>query len=291
MLGWTTIEAKVEDVDDEEAAERVVIENAQRKDLNAVEQALAFQRLANPPFNLGQEKIAEKTGKDQTTISRYLAIARLHRGDPKVYDLIIKLGYNQLLQLIRLVNPQDQFELAQKAVKNDLSVSRLRALVDAKLGKPSPADPRPRTPEEPEPDPLEEVWQKAQAEISGDWEMTYEDHLWVLTIAGPEKGYRYKLKEILQGLADAIGDVEAERLELKSLESKLNAGYEVLQSNSPEVQEALEAAKAQMAPEDYQRILQMREQMQGLKQRETNPSDAEQIQTARELAAKRGKIG
>ncbi len=68
-----TVPAIVKQVSNEQAAEMTLIENLMREDLNPVEQAWAFEKLANE-FGLTQEQIAARTGKDRASIANYMRI-------------------------------------------------------------------------------------------------------------------------------------------------------------------------------------------------------------------------
>jgi ParB family chromosome partitioning protein len=86
LLGWTEIEAKVYPaLRDQEAALKGVIENVQREDLSAIEQAQAYERLTEPPFSLTQDQASQMTGNDQGLISKYLSVAKVGGGDPANY--------------------------------------------------------------------------------------------------------------------------------------------------------------------------------------------------------------
>src|SRR5208282_1877496 len=70
------VPAVVRDVRDEMALEMTLVENLQREDLNPIEQARAFQRLTDE-FNLTQEEVADRTGKDRATIANSVRLLRL----------------------------------------------------------------------------------------------------------------------------------------------------------------------------------------------------------------------
>ena len=75
-----SVPAIVRNVPDERAVEMTLIENLQREDLNPLEEAMAFDRLSHD-FGMTQEQIAERTGKNRSTISNSLRLLRL---DPQV---------------------------------------------------------------------------------------------------------------------------------------------------------------------------------------------------------------
>src|ERR1043166_8859504 len=63
ILGWPTIDARVIDISDEDAAVKGLIENLQRADLSAIEEAHGYKQLVEAPYNLTQEAIAQRVGK------------------------------------------------------------------------------------------------------------------------------------------------------------------------------------------------------------------------------------
>ena len=74
--GKQTVPAMVRQVSDQQALELTIIENLQREDLGPIEQAQAFDRLSRE-FNVTQEQMAQRTGKDRTTIANYIRLLKL----------------------------------------------------------------------------------------------------------------------------------------------------------------------------------------------------------------------
>src|SRR5260370_17078512 len=74
--GKQTVPAIVRQVSDQQALELTIIENLQREDLGPMEQAQAFDRLSRE-FNVTQEQMAQRTGKDRTTIANYMRLLKL----------------------------------------------------------------------------------------------------------------------------------------------------------------------------------------------------------------------
>ncbi len=73
--GKTTIPAILRQVSDEQAMEITIVENLQRADLNAMEQARAFERLSRE-FHMTQEQMAQRTGKDRATVANFLRLPK-----------------------------------------------------------------------------------------------------------------------------------------------------------------------------------------------------------------------
>ena len=76
QAGKATVPAILRQVSDEQAMEITIVENLQRADLNPMEQARAFERLARE-FHMTQEQMAQRTGKDRATVSNFLRLLKL----------------------------------------------------------------------------------------------------------------------------------------------------------------------------------------------------------------------
>jgi ParB family chromosome partitioning protein len=115
-----------------ESAERqllelALVENLQREDLNPVDEALAYQRLADD-FGLTQEQIAAAVGKDRTSVANYLRLLRLPeevRGD--LVSGALSMGHARAL--LALPDPPSQRQAARDVVSKSLSVRDTEALV------------------------------------------------------------------------------------------------------------------------------------------------------------------
>ena len=129
--GRATVPAIVRQVSNQQAMELTIIENLQREDLNPMEQAQAFDRLGRE-FGLTQEQIAQKTGKDRSSIANYLRLLRL---PPEVQALIGKaeLSFGHAKALLALEAPESVIRLANKIVAEALSVRAAEALVQQML--------------------------------------------------------------------------------------------------------------------------------------------------------------
>ena len=121
--------------------EMTIIENLQREDLNPMDQAAAFERLARE-FGLTQEQIAQKTGKDRTSISNFLRLLRL---PPEVQALVQSgdLSFGHAKALMALDSPQAIVSLAQQVVKDGLSVRQTVEVIEELL---RPAEPKAEKP-------------------------------------------------------------------------------------------------------------------------------------------------
>ncbi|WP_420585540.1 ParB/RepB/Spo0J family partition protein [Ruegeria sp.] len=129
----------VREFDDTEVLEVAIIENIQRADLNAVEEAAGYKQLMDR-FGHTQEKLAEALGKSRSHIANLLRLLSLPLD---VQTLVIegKLSAGHARALITAENPS---ELAKIVVKDGLSVRATEALVKKQQGDPVKAAPRSR---------------------------------------------------------------------------------------------------------------------------------------------------
>ncbi len=133
IAGLNKIPAIIKDVSPSEAVEIALIENIQREDLDAVETANAFDRLIKE-FNLTQEELSQRVGKDRATISNYLRILRLpEEVQTHLRGGSLTLGHAKAILSIEDI--QKQKELSQIVIKKSLSVRQTEELV-RRLAKP-----------------------------------------------------------------------------------------------------------------------------------------------------------
>lgn len=105
---------------DRDLLEAALVENLQREDLNAVEAAEAYARLREE-FSLTQEKIAERVGKDRTTVANTLRILKLSSSvRDKIRSGALSAGHARAL--VALASTDDQELLAEEIVRRALSV-------------------------------------------------------------------------------------------------------------------------------------------------------------------------
>lgn len=123
----TTIPAYIRTVADEQIMEMALIENIQREDLDAIEIALAYQRLIDE-YHLTQERMSERVGKKRATIANYLRLLRL----PAEIQLGIKehkIEMGHARALLGLDDAAQQIALYKRVVAEDLSVRKIEELV------------------------------------------------------------------------------------------------------------------------------------------------------------------
>src|SRR5277367_2269049 len=125
--GKATIPAMVRAVSDEQAMEITIIENLQRADLNPMEQARAFERLSRD-FKMTQDQVAQRTGKNRTSIANFLRLLRLP-GDIQAKVEAGELSFGHARALLALESPEAMLKAAQKVGALAMSVRQTEALV------------------------------------------------------------------------------------------------------------------------------------------------------------------
>jgi ParB family chromosome partitioning protein len=124
--GLRKVAAIVRQVADELALEMTLVENIQREDLNAMEAARAFERLMDE-FQLTQESVAERTGKDRATVANAIRLLKL---EPTIQDWIEegKLTAGHGRALLAVLDPQLRMRYAQRASRGGLTVRQIERL-------------------------------------------------------------------------------------------------------------------------------------------------------------------
>ena len=138
--GKNTVPAIVRQVSNEQAMELTIIENLQREDLNAVEQARAYDRLARD-FGLTQEQMAQRTGKDRSSVSNFLRLLKL----PAELLTMVEtneLSFGHAKALMALDSQEAMLRLAHRALHLSLSVRQLESAAYS-LMHPEPASATP----------------------------------------------------------------------------------------------------------------------------------------------------
>lgn len=138
--GLLKVPVIVRDVPDDRMLAVALIENIQREDLNPIEEAIAYRRLADE-FHLTQEQIADAVGKDRSSIANYVRLLRLPQEvRTNVASNALSMGHARAL--LALADEGAQLRIARDVVARNLSVRETEALV-RKTGKPdAPKDER-----------------------------------------------------------------------------------------------------------------------------------------------------
>lgn len=126
-LGWSEIPAIVREMDDRTLLTLALVENLQRADLNAVEEARGYRRLSDE-FGLTHAQIADAVGKDRTSVTSLLRILQL---PASVLELVEKdqLSAGHARTLVSLEDERRALQLATEAVARQLSVRELERRV------------------------------------------------------------------------------------------------------------------------------------------------------------------
>jgi ParB family chromosome partitioning protein len=124
--GLTKLSVFIREVPDELALEMTLVENIQREDLNAIEAARAFERLMDE-FQLTQEEVAERTGKDRATVANAIRLLKL---EPTIQDWIEegKLTAGHGRGLLAVQDSKLRMRYAQRAARGGLTVRQIERL-------------------------------------------------------------------------------------------------------------------------------------------------------------------
>src|SRR6201996_3419466 len=131
LAGKTTVPAMLRQVSDEQAMEMTIVENLQRTDLNPMEQARAYDRLAHQ-FKMTQEQMAQRTGKDRASVANFLRLLRL----PAEVQQKVETGdlsFGHARTLLSLESPEAILKAAQKVAALSISVRQTESYVQGLL--------------------------------------------------------------------------------------------------------------------------------------------------------------
>ena len=124
--GLKKVSSIVRQVPDELALEMTLVENIQREDLNAIEAARAFERLIDE-FQLTQESVAERTGKDRATVANAIRLLKL---ESTIQDWIeegrLTAGHGRAL--LGVAEPALRMRYAKRAARGGLTVRQIERL-------------------------------------------------------------------------------------------------------------------------------------------------------------------
>ncbi len=127
LAGLKKIPAIIRPATDAEAMEMALIENLQRKDLNPLEAARAYQRLMKE-FGLTQEAVARALGKERSSIANTVRLLAL-QSEVQTWVESDQLSWGHAKVLLAVSDPEQQVRLGRRAVTERLSVRDLERLV------------------------------------------------------------------------------------------------------------------------------------------------------------------
>jgi ParB family chromosome partitioning protein len=150
LAGLKSIPAVVRDVSEYKTLEMALIENVQRQDLNPLEEASAYSSLIED-FRLTQEELAQRVGKDRSSIANYLRLLKL---PVEIKERLERqeLSMGHARALMSLEKAKDQLALAARIVEEQLNVRQVETLVrhwkpaskKGRSAEPAKADPNVR---------------------------------------------------------------------------------------------------------------------------------------------------
>lgn len=138
LIGLKEVPSIIMDLTDKQVMEISLIENIQRQDLNAIEEANAYKKLISE-FNLTQEELSKRLGKSRTAITNTMRLLNLSEGVKQyLIEGVISEGHGRALLSINEANLQ--CEVAQKVIDDKLSVRELEKFIkdckEKKVAKP-----------------------------------------------------------------------------------------------------------------------------------------------------------
>lgn len=127
LAGLHEVPVVIKELGDRETLELAIIENIQREDLNPMEEAEAYQRLAQE-FDLTQQQVAEKVGRERASVTNAIRLLQL---PPEVRDMIarqeISVGHAKVL--LSVADVKEQKRLAQLVLKDGVTVRKLEKML------------------------------------------------------------------------------------------------------------------------------------------------------------------
>jgi ParB family chromosome partitioning protein len=144
-IGMTKIPAIVRHLSEQEQIEVSVVENLQRKDLNPIEIAFAYQKLMQE-LNYTQEMVAEKVGKDRTSVANFIRLLKL---PDEIQKMLAegKISMGHARALITLEKPDQQIFISRLIVQKNLSVREVEKMMTEKRQPSSPKLKQPLDPD------------------------------------------------------------------------------------------------------------------------------------------------
>ena len=128
LAGLAKVPVIIRDVDDQTALELALIENLQREDLDPIEESKGYAQLMDQ-FDLTQEEVATKVGKNRVTVANALRLAKLP-AEVQAYVRDGMLSSGHAKAILGLKDAKDQIAAAKRVIKKELSVRATEELIN-----------------------------------------------------------------------------------------------------------------------------------------------------------------
>src|SRR5881392_2439003 len=140
-VGLTQVPVIIRSASDLEVLELSLIEHLQRADLNPIEEAQGYARLAGE-FGMRQEEIAQKVGRSRAAVANAMRLLDLHEQvQTWLTQDLISVGHAKVL--LALKAPEEQLAVAETVLRRSATVRATERLVARQLGQPKPRRRRP----------------------------------------------------------------------------------------------------------------------------------------------------
>src|SRR5919112_2902004 len=137
--GLHRVPCVVKEIPEDKMLELALIENIQRQELNAIEEAQAYKRLIET-LGLTQEMVAQRVGRDRTFITNYLRLLRLPEDIQRMVE-VEQISMGHARALLGVDEPDIQRKLAKEVSEKGLSVRQIEYVVKSTIeGKSQPKE-------------------------------------------------------------------------------------------------------------------------------------------------------
>ena len=138
LAGQTKIPAIIRDLDDKESSKVALLENLQRKNLNAIEEARTYQKILEID-EMTQEELAKTMGKSQSAVANKIRLLSL---PDEIQDALLKekISERHARALLNIPTADIQKEFLQKVINEKMSVRKLEEEINEKYPKPKKAE-------------------------------------------------------------------------------------------------------------------------------------------------------
>jgi len=128
-LGLSRVPVTIKSISDDKLLEVSLIENIQRENLNPIEEAKAYHRLAQE-FGLSQEQVAQRTGKDRSSVANFMRLLKLPK---EVQQMVLedRLSMGHARAVLSMEGAGEQRALAEKTVEYAWSVRQVEKVIAA----------------------------------------------------------------------------------------------------------------------------------------------------------------